>query len=327
MHGIKAINVRRWTACLLLAVAGTFVFRELLSDRRTCLAESLIFVRPFNNALLKRAFEREVKESSPGIARVGFLVSTFQETTLKGTTVQTNGVIRVVTEGATEADAERSANRAARAVGALLERQYSIHSAPIGPAQSVSRAALRRPFGLRLGNATPESFPATGRVLFPKPALSLDPGEGWVRSYIVDRESEYDMTLIGEGKFKGGFIIAFQLSQQVTNIQSGIEDRRHGAEGRQGFISSSWKEEPFATESGLHGAHICYMRQYPAPFQGGQVLMTQTTHEYFVTNAQSRCVAISYTRGVSNHELPRGTSPEGGPQEVQEVIRRTLRTE
>jgi hypothetical protein len=74
--------------------------------------------------------------------------------------------------------------------------------------------------------------------------------------------------------------------------------------------------------------HISSMRRYPASFQRGMVLMTQTSHEYFVSNAQSRCVAISYTSASWIHERrPRGATSGSGSDEVQEMIRRTLRTE
>jgi hypothetical protein len=314
--------------CLaIVLLAGTLVFRQLRNDSRTCFAESLLVVRPFNNGLLAPAFEREVMGNSPAIVRLGFCLAPLKETTLKGTTLRTNGLIRLVAAGPTAADAERSADSAAGAVGSLLERHYGIHSAPIGPAQSVSSSTLRKPFWPRLGNPTPGYFPTAGRVLFPLPGISIDPGEGWMRSYTVWPKAQCGLTLIGKGKFNGGFIIASVFSPEITNVQSAVESRRGEAEGQQGFIASSWKEEPFATESGLHGAHISYIRQYPAAFQGWTVLMTQTSHDYLVTNAQSRCVGITYDSAVSSHARSRATAPGGGHQEVQEVIRRTLRTE
>jgi hypothetical protein len=309
--------------CLAIVfLAGTLVFRQLRNDSRTCLAESLLVVRPFNNGLLARAFEREVMRTSPAIIRLGFCVAPLKETTLKGTTLQTNGLIRLVAAGATAADAKRSADSAAAAVGSQLERHYGIHSVPIGPAQSVSSSALRNPFWPRLGNPTPGYFPTAGRVLFPRPVMSIDPGDGWMRSYTVWPKPQCGLTLIGKGKFNGSFIRAFEFSPEITNVHSAVESRRGDVEGQQGFIEASWKQEPFATESGLHGVHISYTQQYPTPVRGWMALMTQTSHEYLVTNAQSRCVGIAHTTASLKSIVSAGASDE-----VQEIIRRTLRTE
>lgn len=304
----------------MVFLAGIFIFHQLRDDRRAHIAESLLIVRPFNNALLTRAFEREVRRSSPGIARLGFL----QETTMNGAIKLTNGVIRLVTTGVTGADAERLANSAAQEVCALLDRRYGIRAAPIGPALGVSSSALGpRPSWLRFGNATPGYFPTSGRVFFPKPAISLDPGGGWMRAYNLLREPEQDVSLLGQGKFKDGFISAFRFGPQITNVQSAVEVRRRSLERTEGFIESSWKEEPFATEGGLHGVHTSFMRQYPAPFRGGTVLMPAFNHEYLVTNAQSRCVGIGYLDASSSSTATPGSRSD----EVQTMIRRTLRTE
>jgi hypothetical protein len=311
----------------IVLLGGTLVLRQCLKGHRTYLAESLLMVRPFENALLGHGFEREVRSSSPGNVRLTFLAALFTETTLKGRSVLTNGVIRLVAEGATRVDAELAANSAAGQVRALLERQYSIQSALIGPAQSVSSAALSKPFWPRLGHATPSYFPTAGRVLFPKAAISIDPGDAWLRSYTVWREPECELTLRGKGKFTGGFISALQFGQNVTNVQTGIRVRRDEVENQHGFNDSSWLEEPFVTESGLHGMHMSYTRQYPAPFQRGMVLMTQTSHEYLITNTQSRCVGIAYITASSRSEYPQSTVPVDAVNTVQEIIRRTLKTE
>ena len=158
--------------------------------------------------------------------------------------------------------------------------------------------------------------------MFPLPVISIDPGDSWMRSYTVWPKPECELTLIGKGKFNGSFISAFEFSQEITNVQSGVESRRRAVGGDQSFIEASWKQEPFATESGLHGVHISYTRQYPAPFRGWMVLMTQTSHEYLVTNAQSRCVAIVHTTDSRKSIVSARASDE-----VQEIIRRTMRTE
>jgi hypothetical protein len=320
--------------CLALALfVGTLVFRKSGNDSRAYAAESFLIVRPFTNALLGRAFEREVRRSSPGIARLGFEVSTFGITTPNGTTCQTNGFVRLVAAAGTAADAERLANDASDRVRVILRQQYGIKTTPIGHAQSAPSSAFQEPFGLRFGKAAPGYFPTAGRVFFPRPAISIEPGKGWMRSYAlrqttgVGREPESDLNLIGRGKFNGAFIRAFLLGPKITNIESGIAALRFGAQQQQGFIESSWKEEPFHAEDALHGVHASFTRQYPAPFQGGMVLMTTTTHEYLVTNTQSRCVCIDYFNAASSQARPKDTISAMESEEVQRMIRRTLRVE
>lgn len=320
--------------CLaLVLLVGILVFRASRDQSRAYIAESLLIVRPFNNTFLTRAFEREVRRSSPGIKRLGFQVSTESETTPKGTICQTNGVIRLVAAGRTAADAERLANSASDGLCATLRQHYGVSATPIGQAHGAPSSAFHEPYRLRFGNATPGYFPTAGRVFYERSAISIDPGYGWTRSYTLlrtkgmGREREPDLHLIGKGKFNGGFIHQFPMSPEFTNVQSGIADRRSKANLQQGLIESSWKEEPFATESGLHGVHASFNREYPAPFRGGTVLMATTTHEYLVTNAQSRCVCVHYVGASSSNARPGDTISATTSEEVQRMIRRTLRVE
>jgi hypothetical protein len=320
--------------CLALAlIAGTLVFRESGDDRRGYAAETFLIVSPFKNALLGRAFEREVRRSSPGITRLGFQVLNSSTTTPNGTTRQTNGVVRLVAAGRTAADAERLAKDASERARAILQQQYSISTTPIGQAASAPSSSFHEPFRVRFGNAASGYFPTAGRVFFPGPAISIDPGNGWVRSYELlqtkggGREPEPVLYLIGKGKFNGGFITAFPLGPDVTNLQSRAAELRSRAQRQQGFIQSSWEEQPFETENGLRGVRTSFTRQYPAPFQGGTVLMTATTHEYLATNAQSRCVCIQYLSGTSSNARPGETISAIESEEVQRMIRSTLRVE
>jgi hypothetical protein len=319
--------------CLALGLlVGILVFRESGDDSRAYAAESLLIVRPFNNALLGRAFEREVRRSSPGITRLGFQLLNCTITTSNGTTRQTNGVVRLVAAGGTAADAKRLANDASDGVGAILRQQYGISTTPIGQAHSAPSSAFREPFRLRFGTTAPGYFPAAGRVFFPGAAISMDPGNGWMRSYDllykgVGREPEPVLELIGKGKFNGGFIRAFPLRPEVTNVQSAIAELRSGAQRQQGFIESSWKEEPSETEDGLQGVHTSFTQQYPSPFQGGVVLMSITTRDYLVTNAQSRRVCIQYISVSSSNARPGETISAMESEQAQRMIRSTSRVE
>jgi hypothetical protein len=180
---------------------------------------------------------------------------------------------------------------------------------------------------LSFGNATPREFPTAGRVFFEKSAISIDPGNDWLRYYMVGREPDCDLHLRGKGKLNGGSITAVQLRAEITNVQSGVEELRPRTDRDTGLIESSWKEEPFASETGLHGVHASFTQQYPSSFRGGMVFMTQTTHVYLVTNAQSHCVGIRYVSASSSNERPNNIVPGSESEEVQRMIQRTLRAE
>jgi hypothetical protein len=304
--------------CLVVVLLiGSLVFRGSFDHSREHIAESLLVVRPFNSALLGRAFEREVRRSCAGLAFLGFQVSTFTSTTLNGTTHETNGVIRLLTVGATAADAERLANNASDAVCGGLAQRYGVAATRLAQAHSAPSSALHEPFRLRFGDAIPGQFPTVGRVYFQRPEVSIDPGHGWTRSFVVGREPPFDPQLAGKGKLNGAFIQAVRLGQ-FTNVQSAIADVYSRISPRQGLADPSYKEEAFATESGIEGTHLAFTRQYaaPNPVQGGMTLMTPTTHYYVFRNAHSRYVALIYNT-VS------GTESE----EVQQMIRRTLRVQ
>lgn len=297
----------------VVLLLGTLVFRGSTDHSRAYIAESLLVVRPFNNALLRRAFEREVRRSCAGIGRLGFELSTLADRTSHGITYQTNGVIRLLAAGATAAEAERLANSAAEGVRVALGQRYGVAATPLVQAHSAPASAHHEPFRLSFGDATPGPFPTLGRVYFQKPEISIDPGSGWMRWYAVIRAPVCDPELIGKGKMNGAFIRAARVGQ-FTNVASATGHLHSQIDQEQGLIE--YKEEPFATESGMEGAHISFTRQHvsPNPRSGGMTLMTPTTHYYVFTNAHSRAVVLMYLT-VS------GTESE----EVQRMIRRTLR--
>ena len=307
--------------CLaVVLLGGILVFRGSFDHSRAYIAESLLVVRPFNNALLLPAFKREIMRSSPGIVRLGFELSTCADTTSKGITYQTNGVIRLLAAGATAADAERLANTASEGVRVALGQRYGVAATPLIQAHSAPSSALHEPFRLRFGgDATPGPFPTVGRVYFQKPEVSIEPGYGFERWYVMRREPVCDPDLIGIGKMNGALIRADCVGVgQFTNVPSATGHLHSRIDQEQGLIESSYKEEPFATERGMEGAHISFTRQYPAPnpHSGGMILMTPTTHYYVFTNAHSRAVVLTYIT-VSGSES----------EEVQRMIRRTLRVD
>jgi len=56
--------------CVLALLGGTMVYRETFDHGADYKAESLLVVRPFNKALLRPAFEREIKRSCAQIRLV-----------------------------------------------------------------------------------------------------------------------------------------------------------------------------------------------------------------------------------------------------------------
>jgi hypothetical protein len=317
-------DLSKWSivaACVVLVLLGTILFVTLPSgDGPQYRAEALVTVRPFNNTLLQPAFERQIRRSTPGIIKVQFQLSTWSETNLKGTTKETNGVIRLVAAGHTMAEAERRATEAASGVCARLKELYGTSANLLHRVHGTPRSAIHEHsrFRLRLGSAGPGPFPTGGPVYFPSQGISLDPGSGWMRHYSLGREPAGDLVLTGEGDFNGASIHAFSLGPTSTNVESTVAHVRPQLLQQRGIIESSLKEEPFTSVSGLHGKHVSFTRQYPGrgPVRGGMMVMTQTEHDYIVTNAQLRCVEISYVT-VS------GSESEG----VQRMIRSTLKAE
>ena len=145
-----------------------------------------------------------------------------------------------------------------------------------------------------------------------------------MRDYGVGGEPQCDLALVGKGEFNGGFIMAYRLSPELTNVQSGVVILRAAALRNQGVIESSWKEKPFVTGSGLHGVRTSFTQQYPSAIGG---VMTQITHEFLVTNAQSRCEFIRYICSSPSIRRPGDYISESRSEEAQRTIERTLRVE
>lgn len=208
--------------CVILLLLGAILLVGLLlGDGLRSRAEALVTVRPFNNTLLQPAFERQIRRSTPGIIKVQFQVSTWSETNLKGTTKETNGVIRLVAAGHTMAEAERRATEAASEVCAGLKELYGTSANLLHRVHGTPRSAIHEHprFRLRLGSATPGPFPTGGPVYFPGRGISLDPGSGWMRHYSLGREPADGLLLIGEGDLNGASIHVFSFGPTFTNVE------------------------------------------------------------------------------------------------------------
>jgi hypothetical protein len=298
--------------CLALALLTlAIVLRRSNGHSRAYIAESLLVVRPFNNALLQRRFEREVRNSFTGIARLGFELSIYTSTTPKGTTRETNCVIRLLVAGATEAEAERRATNASSGLRAALWQRYGVRATRLDQVHSAPSSAAHEPFRFEFADTAPGPFATIGPVFFQKPHITLDPGDGWTRSYTVSGDPACDPILIGKGRFNGAFIQAYLSESRAADVQSRLGELRAWTDQQPAIIKLSRKEEPFTTESGMHGAHTSFTQQNLGP---NGILMAQTTHHYVFTNAQSGWAGITYH-----------TASGGESQEVQRMIRRSLK--
>jgi hypothetical protein len=83
-------------------------------------------------------------------------------------------------------------------------------------------------------------------------------------------------------------------------------------------IPSSWREEPFASDSGVQGTRLSFIERHSSfnPRLGGTITITQAVHQYFLTNAQQRGVRLQYF-----------TVTESPSDAVREMIEKTLRLE
>ena len=133
-------------------------------------------------------------------------------------------------------------------------------------------------------------------------------------------EPECELALLGKGS---GFISAYKLLPGCTNLQSGARELRPRANRELGLVESSVKEEPFATQSGLHGVELSFTQQYPC----GMNILTQTTHNYLFTNAQSCLVYLSYHTASADNDKPGNNLSGSDSENVQRMIQRTLRVE
>ena len=210
-------------AVVVLLVLAAFVAVRVPTGRtHAYIAESLLAIRLGTNVIVPQVFEEKMLAEYPEMLRVDFLFSHASRTTLKGTTVETNCVIRVLAGGATGPIAEQLVGQASDGIWNYLEEMHGVKVATIGRVQSTSVRSVHEPVKFRIGYRHPEPFPVMGRVLFPGPGISIDPFEGWTRSYTTDFEHDGNPMVIGHGRFNGAFISAYRLDPKITNVAGGL---------------------------------------------------------------------------------------------------------
>jgi hypothetical protein len=171
--------------------------------------------------------------------------------------------------------------------------------------------------------------------------FSIEPGDRWVRYYEhLGYPACHLSQVAGSGEFSGHSIRVSLLDEGTTfkrpegwtfvnrhnsRAPKGLADTEAAtAEVRAQFatnsraIPSSWREEPFVSDSGAHGLCLSFIEQYPVPNPklGGTTIMTQAVHDYILTNAQQRCVLLRYVTVAPDRS-----------DTVRQMIQRTLRLE
>ena len=306
-----------WCLVTLLLVIALIVWIAL-GMRPEYGAESLLVVRPLDNAILGRSFERDIVRSNPGIVRLGVQVSLWTENTLKGTTQHTNGVVRLIAAGVTAAEAERIANQAAEGVCQTLQKDYRASTRILSPAHSIPPASIHESSKFRLGGSSQPGFPAAGRVPFHDAGISIDPGVDWKRYFTVWSEAKCDTQLMGQGNYAGAVLRGWLLGPTATNEASGVQEIRSQIDHEQGLIESSRKEQPFVSGSGLHGTHLSFLKQYATAnaARSGPALISHKIHYYVIMNARGRCAVLMYSTVLA-----------GESEQIQRMIQSTLRAD
>jgi hypothetical protein len=352
--GLKRLNVvepraspakgGRLTVIVLLiclAVILELVFLLPRSKERRYQAESFVTLRPFNAAILAADFQRKAIKSCPGVVRLTLVVETTVNTTLKGTTNETNGLIRLTAAGPEPAAAERAAGEGAGRLCDILRQTFGTTNRIVGRVHSFASSSVHQRTWFTFRKAAPvTAFPVAGRVFFDHAGVSIDPGSRWDRYYNWLGYPACHLALSGVGKFSGNSIHASLVdeaissrgadgwtfvarrksdaSQALPEVDAAIAESRSEFQTNSRAIPSSWREDPFVSDSGLHGTRLSFVEQYPSfnPGLGGTMMMTQAVHQYILTNAQQRGVMLQYV-----------TITESASDAVRQMIEKTLRLE
>jgi len=325
---------------LFLILVTVFLFQALRQPGY--LGESFVTMRPFNAAVLRSDFRRRVIKSCPGMATLGVMIETPAMITLQGTSQETNGLIRVITAGANSAEAESAAVQGARRLGEILHQSFGATNTVVGSAHSFPSSLFHEPSQLGFRKAAPvASFRAAGRVFFDHPGISIEPCGRWIRYYEwLGYPACYLSQAAGGGVFSGNFLraclldedVAFQrpagwtfvsrhgspLPKGLEGVEAAAAELRSQFEKNSRAIPSSWRQEPFVSDSGAHGLCLSFSEQCPVPNprHGGTTIMTQAVCDYILTNAHQRCVLLRHL-----------TTSSSSSDKVRQMIQRTLRLE
>jgi hypothetical protein len=156
----------------------------------------------------------------------------------------------------------------------------------------------------------PESKSSTaqssGVVAFAGAGVSLDVGQGWQRIDVSPGPPICPPTLVSEH----GMVRAMLFAPDRSDLQKAASSLRAMYDANAQSIKDSFRQEEFTTESGLYGLHLSYAQRSE---RDGRVTETHS-HNYVVTNRESRCVSISY--------IATGTNDS---ETVHQMIRKSLK--
>ncbi|HXP60836.1 MAG TPA: hypothetical protein VN829_10115 [Dongiaceae bacterium] len=283
-------------------------------------AESFVTSRPLNPAILRSDFQRKAIKSCPGVVRLTVVVEPLTSTTLKGTTRETNGLIRLLAAGPDPAAAERAAGEGATRLCDMLQQSFGSTSRIVGRTHSFASSSVHQRTWFTFREAAQlRAFPVAGRVFFDHAGVSIDPGSQWDRHYDwIGYPACYLAGLSGVGKFSGNYIQVFLADEAVSSagaegwtfvarrksdaaqalpeVEAAMAESRSRFQTNSRAITSSWREEPFASDSGVRGTRLSFIEQYPVfnPRLGGTMTITKAVRQYLLTNAQRRWVMLQY---------------------------------
>ena len=144
-----------------------------------------------------------------------------------------------------------------------------------------------------------------GAVSFDGSGIALIPGADWQQT---DAPSSRQLVCppILKGQEPDGGLIKVYATANGADVQSGVTYLRSQAEATPGVFQDSFKQEDFASDSGIRGIHFSY--EY-SPTGENKI----RAHDYLFQNKQGRCVVIFYL-----------TLADKDPDTVHQMIRKTL---
>lgn len=317
---VKAGRLTFIALLFCLAVVLEIVFLLPSPKEQRYQAESFVTLRPFNPAILRSDFQRKVIKACPGVVRLTVALEPLTSTTLKGTTKETNGLIRLLAAGPDATAAERAAGEGATRLCDMLRQSFGSTNRIVGRTHSFASSSVhqRTLFTFR-ETAAVRAFPVAGRVFFDHAGVSIEPGSQWDRHYDwIGYPACHLASLSGVGKFSGNYIQVFLVDEAVSSggaegwtfvarrksdgaqalpeVEAAIAEPRARFHTNSRAIPSSWREEPFASDSGVHGTRLSFIEQYPVfnPRLGGTMTITKGVHQYLLMNAQRHWVLLQY---------------------------------
>ena len=148
-----------------------------------------------------------------------------------------------------------------------------------------------------------------GAVSFAGSGVALIPGEDWRQiDTSSGRQTACPPVLKGQGQF-GGAIIQVYSTAVRADAQSGVAGLRSKIAAMPEVSQDSFKQEDFASDSGVRGIHFSY--EYSVAEHG--VTSKLRAHNYLFQNKKGHCVGINYV-----------TLADRDSDAVHQMIRKTL---